>query len=839
MKTVIVSRDPLDQSSYSSHEVDSIKAFLYEHFDGVRPDTLRIYNGQPSDENDVTPRCANDVARLDELDGPFYALVMPGDPGTAFLVTLAVVSSVAVGVGLALLSQPPTSTQRSNFQQPSPNNELGQRENRPRIGKRIEDIFGTVRSTPTLIAVPYSIYEDNIEKEIAYMCVGKGEYDISDVRDGDTLISDIDGASVEVYEPYTSPNGGYPIQTIGSAIGRDIITVERTAAVNGQVLQAPNVNQIVGDSDIKFTAPNQISTSNGNIDFSDLFSPGDAFIITNGGYTGASTYNFDGTYEVATAGVSSMTLVNPSAVNSDWSDLAAFEPGGATGFFSPTLTSGESVAIGPFTVGDSGSTGLFLNYVALNGLWKSDGENQTAITVNNKVTVSKAGESDEIFNQSMTGSVAKRETIGVTHYITPTFNGPYSVTIERTTDTDRAAGFTIQDEVKARDLYASSPVANTDFGDVTTILALTEATSGALAVKERRLNCLATRKIPKRNSNGTFTSNQTDYNARDVLIFTARDDYIGNRDDADIDFQGIADAIDECITYFGTEDGAEFNYTFDDDNLSFEETWRVISEAAFCEPYRQGNVLKLRFEGATSASRMLFNHRNTVPSSQARSTRFGPALNYDGVEYEYVDPSTDQVETITLPYGSTVINPRRIESIGIRNLNQAWWHANRAWNKIQYQSESVEVEALEQANALIRLDRVLCADNTRPDTSDGEVLGQSGLTLTLSQPHTFLSGFDYSIYLQYSDGSVQSIDILAGSTEYEVVLQSSPSGTIVTSDAKVQRTPYIIVGDNDQGIDAFLVDEIDPNGGDANTVNLRLINYDARYYQADGEEFSG
>ena len=40
---------------------------------------------------------------------------------------------------------------------------------------------------------------------IRYLCIGRGYYSIADVRDGETLLSDIDGARAAIYDPFTSP----------------------------------------------------------------------------------------------------------------------------------------------------------------------------------------------------------------------------------------------------------------------------------------------------------------------------------------------------------------------------------------------------------------------------------------------------------------------------------------------------------------------------------------------------------------------------------------------------------------------------------------------------------
>ena len=64
----------------------------------------------------------------------------------------------------------------------SSNNKLGNRENTQRIGGRIPDIFGTVLAIPDLIAPPLRYFQNNVEIEECLMCLGRGYYEISDVK---------------------------------------------------------------------------------------------------------------------------------------------------------------------------------------------------------------------------------------------------------------------------------------------------------------------------------------------------------------------------------------------------------------------------------------------------------------------------------------------------------------------------------------------------------------------------------------------------------------------------------------------------------------------------------
>lgn len=840
---VIVSRNPLDPGAYVEHEADDLVGFLYREFDGKKPDTLRLFNGQPCDENEVTPRTPREVEALNELDGPVYALVMPAGP--AAVAVAIVVASVAVGVAAALLLRPPIPTQRAaNFNQPSPNNELSARENVPRIGKRIEDIYGTVRSTPSLIAVPYNRFVNNREVETMYACIGRGEYEVSNIRDADTPISLIDGAKAAVYGPFTSPNSGSPQLTIGGAIGQPVLNVSRVSSVNGQTLPAPNAFEISG-----WVFPRLVPGPNTNVALSptaaganpsDIYSVGDVITISNAGAVPGSgplaPYNFNGTWTIS--GVTSLVLSIDT--EGDWPDLSS-EPGFQVTAPNALIRNNSSGDVGPFVISRPETEEVWVNFVAMNGLWKSDGANQTPVSVTIAATFTALDSngnptgSPQTINRTIVGSSIERGTIGKTEVYQPTVGYPCQVEFKRTTLTDKSDGMTVQDEIKVRDLYSVSEVDQADFGDVTTIMTETVATDGALAVKERRLNCLARRLIPKRNSDGTFTAPGTDYNVRDVLIAVAKDPFIGGRIDAEIDASGIAAAITESQTYFGSADAVNFDYTFDDDNISFEETWFTIANACFLVPYRQGRVLKVKLDRAQDSSAEIFTHRNMVPRSMSRTVRFGRLSDHDGVELDYVDPSDDSVRTIFIPADQSAVNPRRVETVGVRSRNLAYWHAAREYNQILYQNTYVEFEALEQANLVTRLDRILAADQTRQDTSDGEVVAQDGLTLTLSQPHAMQPGEDYAIYLMYADGSVGSIDIEPGPTDRQVVLQSAPTGTIVTDTGKVVLTNYIISRDGDPRVMAFLVSEKTPQGGAANLVGLKGFNYDARYYLNDGD----
>lgn len=944
MNTVIVALNPLEPDTWTTHEADDVCAFLVEHF-AQWPSTARIYHNNVSDVHDITPSCEADIERLQQLKGTFYVIVYPGDPVTIIYAVVAIVVIAAVALMRPAVPNPAL----RNTQQQSPNNELSERTNKPRPLARIPDVFGTVRSTPDLIAVPYKVFENHEEVEYAYMCIGRGAYDVTDIRDDTTLVSDIAGASVEVFAPYTSPNSeAAPQLRIGTPINSKVLNVKRSNSVNGQVLRAPDSQYIRGDRNINFLSPNQITTV--SFDFTARFASGDQLTVSHAAvyesyildqkdivafndgsfrfaipsatlpseYTegkditlsGAmfslydpdgfllNTYNLDGVYTIESVALATesgsapppsslyyckVTLVNPASINPTWNDLpssvgpkttAIKVPSGAelynlNGVYtvlsvseglivlsdpasvnsawasltsltdsSPTLSTSGPKWIGPFIMEGDNTSEIYANFVALNGLYKDDGKNQYRIDILIALEVTPVNKDNSVRGPSETfyievqGSATYRSTRAGTLKCKLSIPGRCSIRAYRVTTSWLDFEGSVVDEVKWRDVYSVAPVNVAHFGYVTTVHSVTYATSGALALKERKLNMLATRKLPTRISGSDFTeelyaTNQVD----DILSFICLDRHMGNRNPSEIDFNSIYATVAEVRGYFGHEVASEFSYTFDSDNLSFEETVQAVANAVFCIAYRRGSILKLSFEKRTDDSVLLFNHRNKLPGTETRTIRFGNQNNFDGVSYQYVDPDDDALVTYYIPEDRSAINPQELESMGVRSKLQAYFHAWRAWNKIRYQNIITEFQATQEADLLVPQDRILVADNTRSGIQDGEVVEQNVLELKLSQEVKNVSGSKYSIFLQHIDGTVESIPVRPGRTSRHVILERAPRLPLAVSDGLYARAGYILAAGETPSENAFLVVEKAPQGNFTSTI--RAVNYEDRYYSND------
>lgn len=937
LKKVIIVPDVYDRSTWSEAEVEDVLGYIYQQFD-VWPENAKIYHNHIAESCDITPnhpkRINAQIEQIQKLDGTFYVVIEPAiEPFTIFMIITAILAAYSV---YTVLTMPKPQAPVAG----SSNNELSQRSNQARLNARIPDIFGRVRSYPDLIAQTYTIYKDGIEIEECLMCIGRGFFQILDMRDGDTDVANIAGTSVSVYDPFTSIVGT-PIYQVGEAFTELPKFVRNSSSINGQTIELPN-KAVLESSNVWFQSPNLIKgtgldftqyfaandrvalsgavygvqdvnlsgsimvnenkmviiESSTNIDNPNLFkglqltgalvdivtvsgTPPDEitetntrdlsgqFIVSgvnktaitggfhyeitlsnpekvnanwqyvNGSYTltsgavlnrNSNSITLDDTYTINSVTAETIALVNPSAINNEWDKLLTLPNQSTQG--QSVLVRFDAVSnkyIGWFNFDMPEATQAVFNFFFPNGLFYQDSKGgvwEEGITV---VIELQAINSDgdpvgavTTYNKEIRAN--NKSQFGRTVYIDLPTAGSFRFRLSRTTATQ--AGKT-QDTCKIKSVYGMTESTISDYGNVTIVRSRTVATDGALSIKERKLNCLVNRKLPL---DGTGPL-QVTRSAGQALINLALDQYIGRRSSAEVDIAQINAEIAKVNSYFGADLMSEFNYTIDDDNLSFEEIAGMVASSAFCEPYRFGSLTRLKFEQPQENAVLLFNHRNKVPLTEKRSYTFGVQKDYDGVELEYTSDEDDARIKYIIPEDITPKNPLKITTTGIRNEGQAKTRAWREWNKLRYKYMSCEVEVLDESELLIRNDRILVADNTIVDTQDGEIESVDGLIIQTSQPCTFDVGSDYFIHLQISNATVDVVPCTAGVDKYHVVLSRPPVQPLVVSDDRYVKTLYTLVRADQSESQAFMLEELTPQTQMTNT--LKASNYDARFYERD------
>ncbi|MGK7273219.1 host specificity factor TipJ family phage tail protein, partial [Acinetobacter baumannii] len=834
MIKVIYKKDALSEEK-TIEQAQTIGQWLtskYEHM----PEHVRIFHttsnmdhAEISFANEVTPKNAYDLKQLDFLPGTFIVVENPK--------WVAAIVSIVISIAIAFLMPTPSiaqTTQNTN-QSSSANNELSNRENKLRVNGRIADNYGAGWNTPDLIAVPYKVYENNVEVEHVVGCIGRGHYKINGAYDGETNIVDIAGASVEVYQPGVDIVSGEPYFLLGTEITTPPLTVQHQTSVNGQVLRPADTQSLEGTNYLHFAYPNEIlrATAN-NTDLTTKFVSNDRVEVTNASFTyNGQTYDLNGTYGVLSVADDRMALSNPAAVNPNWLKLKELS-NQQTGALSPKLSSIGEKWIGPFILDNVERSRVLCNFVATNGLYTvSSGGNQGAVNVTIEVEVTPVNESGAAIGNPMLkqiilkGSAKSRQTVGATLDMV-TFQGRCSVRARRLTPTPAVT--TVVDEVKWQALYGAYPLQSTVYEHETVFRARTYATTGALSVKSRKINFDLQRMLPTYKNGAMTTELFPTSSFADALVSMALDDKIGRRTIDEIDLENIYRTYNDVVDYFGTPLAAEFCTTIDDTNLSFEELVTNLCDAVFCTAYRQNNKLKLYFERPTDNSVMLFNFRNIIPDSYKHDLTFGVMDDYDGLIYEYTDPTDDSRINIYLP-DKGAKNPKEVKSVGVRNKWQAHFNAYRLWNKLRFQRKSITFDAAPESELLVLRDRIAVADYRNGIHQSGEVVQQEGLILTLSHDVDFIAGKSYVIYLQMGDGTVDLIPVTAGSAKNKVVLDRLPNSALKLSPDDFVNTIYTVVNDDTKGSLPYLVAKREPADQFSNTITA--INYDERYYLND------
>ena len=150
---------PFSPTQPQVFEADSLGEWLLDHYGAALSVNVQIFAGQPCAENEIT----NDAQSILLCVAPdIVVLQSPGDP-TAILINVAI--SIVLGIVAQALTPSPKQPENVNRTQASPNNALGERSNQVRLLQRVEDIYGTVKAIPSLMAPTYIKYISNQKYE--------------------------------------------------------------------------------------------------------------------------------------------------------------------------------------------------------------------------------------------------------------------------------------------------------------------------------------------------------------------------------------------------------------------------------------------------------------------------------------------------------------------------------------------------------------------------------------------------------------------------------------------------------------------------------------------------
>ncbi len=940
MSRLRIFRNPVDEGDEVLHiRTDKV----LETFIEVKKKSpqARVFLRPACQQNDVTPSNHIDAASLQMLakTNDFDIVCEAGEPLTIFLVATAVLSA-----GLAIytyLNMPDV----PQMDQKSGNNELSNRNNRERIKGRVPDIYGTVKSIPDLVAQPILYYkEDGVEVEECLMCLGRGEFEISDIKDGDTFGSTIDGFSTSVYAPGINLTSTPQIQ-IGRSFTEAPLIGKKSSAITGQTL--PDPTEPVIDTAVEGTMypqwPNRLYLVGGGLDAT--FNTGESVVI-RAEQIGVKDIQLSGSTNVERTGVITIgspvnvespndfkgiqidTLLIEDAVNGilDLSGRYTVSSISKSGSYAYEITLGNPVAVNPnwalmttdnlanssnILTSNSKSINISGSYANITSVTsdfieldipvelQSEWDKLNGITVNSanielrKYTDNWLGwlyinttdvekllfnfyfpkglfsvrtdgknaqmhasyeiEYQEIEGNSPVGPVLtldnymlhqRQSSFGVSESIELPVAFAEGVRVRvRKTSQNTYARSAVYDEIKLKSVYACSYLKKLVYPKVTMVRSETVATDGALSVKERQWNCIATQKLYTYASGAQSLSKQPTNDFADIVVAITLDPLIGRRTLNDIDVTGIYTTSNEIKSYFGTPLAAHFNYTFDQGSQSYEESLAQIASCVGSNARREGSQIYFQFEKENPNSSILFNHRNKRPFSETRSEKYGIDREYDGVEVTWIDPADGWVESIIRLPNDFITNPKKLELAGVTNKYQAHFLAHRAWNKIQYQRETVKFTGYGEADLVSLNDRIAVTDDTISSivmlgngVPSGDIEFWDGQIIGVSQPTNLDPAKSYLIHLQHINRSVEVMAVTQGEDEYHLVLERLPILPLVVKSEYEEYAKYSITLSTEKDSEAFLITEKSHSGPFESEVTA--INYDARYYSNDKDHIN-
>lgn len=819
-----ISRDPTGANGLDIFELDTSKTLqgnIEQHL--THGTDCRLWlNGLLIDN-------PAECAELDRLATVLDDIRIEQRPaGIEILVSLAI--SLAISAAAYFLLPKPTIPNDMGQGKDSPNNRLTAQTNVARAYQAIPDIYGQIRAYPDLIQQSVVEYINNIKYVTEWVCVGRGKYDIANVKYAETPFADIEGASYEAFYPV---GGTYP--EYGNTTVNDIIESFESPDVNGQEMAYAIDYAIVSLSGMQFTSNNttdfvirsdnkdakwnqliELFPNNGNARIYAINNAnGNILVNTNCAcisYTSDTNYYYFTFRDQTTINTVTCVLTPNSEV----------QPLKAT--LTPTNT---------FTL-PVDCNQIRWNTVFLRGLKGTVQIRATWYKVDSGGV--EIGGTRQSQNNTYTDDTYDQRFYTVT--VAPSAGyGRYKIFFERLSPANTPAG---ADVAKLEELYALRYFTTKTFTGVTILRLTTKATEQATGGQERKFNAIVTRHV---REYGSTTCSPSRSFARAILHSFV---VIARRDISQLDLP----ALQLCESQAAGELGY-FDFSYDDKDVSLGQRMQTAANVARCIVFRDG--LKWSFvrdqAGAYGAT-VQFDYRNLSAGGDSAVTYRGHLpTSYDSVELEYVDPIENKKALVKLRIntdGSIVsgIGNRasKIQLAGCRNITQATNRAYLEAAKIVYQRESVSDEALSDASLVNIGDVVRWVDPNDFYGDDGlqagEVLAISGATVTTSEPIHWNGQTTGRVIFTTTTGASTSPVVITPRTDGKngFVAASLPSGIYLADGSDIQLGSRYAVGVGlsqaeieKAGLYTLTAKKPNQNG----TIGIELAKYDERIYQYD------
>ncbi len=780
----------------------------------------------------------NEISRDDEKMRVATDVIIMELPAGAIIPFIPYIVAAVFAVAVVLL-MPKIEDTFANQTASSGNNDLSNRSNKTRINGRFVDVTGEVYSVPDVLQPEWAKYVDGHEVRVGAYVFGRNTIDVKEMSDGESLISDRAGASAGIYRPYTSPNNSLPFEQIGDEIGEDIVGVYQSTDAVDQTLEAPELLIVSLSQDggyvILLEGGVEASIYSAAIDTSEfpvgslilfygiaLIGSGTLFNTTEPMRVSNNTTPFTLVYDVS-SNPEFQNLTVGSVYYIDTHDIFPAEIHRYSGFDGDT-----------YKITREKIDRLLFNVYAPSGMYKrASGDKQTASAAF-EVGYYRLDDNGERLGSLQTASAeitgATDNSIGETIDIDLVAKTYIEWYIYRTTFENVDYNGTVVDVIKLKSVYGLFDLDDEHFGNITMVQTQRRQLLETTAIANPEINAVCTEMIYKYLGSGVFdTELTTNTQAMQSLIAKALDPKIGRLtvDDLDLDLLLLAQTDNE--TYYQTDSAGKCSYSFDDLNTSAQEVLFLIADAASVILWREGRLLKAWFERPQSVPEMVFTHRSKLIEQETWNRDF--TIDYDGVEFTYINIETNSEETLTHPEDAS--NPKSINLNGFRGLEQATWRMLREYHKLINQRITVDFTASAEGRFAVPAKLISVVKGTRVGQTGGYIINVNILTVELSQEVEFTVGDDHFLVLKKRDGGTQTVSVTETSNPRIVEMDFSPTEAIYFGNDAL-KTEFSFGNEARLTGQLMLVQSVDAS--DAYSTKITAVNYDDVYYSGDTEQ---
>lgn len=642
---------------------------------------------------------------------------------------VAVANAVVTMAGIALVNAvlpaaKPLSV--NSAPDPSPTYSLQAQGNMARLDAAIPEQFGRLKAYPDFAAQPYGEYSGNEFFLYQLLCLGVGEFDIEGLYIEDTSIENFTDITYEV----VAPNGTVSLFPV------DVVTSDEVSGFDMTGMRAATYVQ--SGTTVTITYEDHAFAMS-----DDVYLSFDGSNLSDGVYTITNVTVDDLTVTVATSGTSSGSV--------SMGDVYGPYTANATDTTANYLGFDLIMSRGLYYANDDGS----LSTKSVTVVFEARAINYAGVATGSWVTLG---------TETYSAATTTAQRVSYKYAVT---SGRYEARVRRTDtkDTSSRAGH----DVSWGGLRAYLTDDTQTFGDVTLIAMRMQASNSLSSSSSRKVNVIATRKLPVWNGT-TWSANTATRSPAWAFAYICKS--VGLTD-SEIDLAGLLTLANTWATR-----GDHFDARFDN-FVSFWEAVTKVGYAGRAKPFMQGGVMRLVRDQAATVPTAMFTMRNIVKGSFSVNYLMPTDDTADAVKVKYWDNTAWASYTVKAKLSdSTAEKYAVVDMFGVTDRDQAYREGMYIAAANRYRRKAITFTTEMEGGIPSLMDLIWVQHDLPGWGQGGEVVAWNATTLTatLSETLTWTTGSNHYMVWRDADGSpVGPYLVTQGSSADQVVFAETPS----------------------------------------------------------------